>query len=98
MTKPTDAALAALLDGPPTNTRTRIMEAVSWPGEGYGAGTRCENMAQAASAVRVTANMGYGANPTNGRAPHRIHVTRTTVETWEVPVELCEAIRKEGVG
>lgn len=55
----------------------------------------CATMVQAAARVGESARMGYGADR-DGKPHHRIHVTRVTVETWEVPADLSEALRKGG--
>lgn len=87
--------LSALLNGPPTSSHARIQEAIYWPnGDGYGMASKCATMIQAAARVGESARMGYGADR-DGRPHHRIHVTRVTVETWEVPADLSEALRRE---
>lgn len=63
---------------------TEIMEAIYWPGEGYGGGTRCATMDAAREHVRRSIAMGYGKA---GKNPVRIIVTTRqviefTVDPW----------------
>lgn len=88
-------ALRALLDGPPSSIRTRIQEAVYWPnGDGYGMASACATVTQAVERAAQSARLGYGADR-DGKPHHRIHITRVTIETWEVPADLSERIRQE---
>ena len=92
---PPREALRALLDGPPSSARTRIQEAIYWPnGDGYGMASSCATVTHAVERAMQSARLGYGADR-DGKPYHRIHVTRITVETWEVPADLSEALRQD---